>query len=75
MQNGGQQASGAQAGGLTRDGNLSQDRMGKPGDPNDWVLRAAEMRTAEAEAAPGGDRQAGDDGAASGEPAEQPALQ
>ena len=75
MRNGGQQAGGAQAGGLTRDGNLSQDRMGKPGDPNDWVLRAAEMRTAEADDAPGGDRQAGDDGAASGEPAEQPALQ
>jgi hypothetical protein len=49
--------------------------MGKPGDPNDWVLRAAEMRTAEADAAAGGDRQAGDDGAASGAPVEQPALQ
>ncbi|MBK1697516.1 DUF2066 domain-containing protein [Rhodovibrio salinarum] len=52
-QNAGQNAEqGARAEGtgtLTSDGSLGPDRMGQAQDPNDWVLRAAEMRTAAAD--------------------------
>jgi len=76
-QDGNRQADGAWmgAGELTRDGSQSQDRMGQAGDPNDWVLRAAEMRTAEADGGQGDGRRPAGDGAATGEPAEQPAQQ
>ncbi|MDZ7712620.1 MAG: hypothetical protein U5L06_05715 [Rhodovibrio sp.] len=60
---------------MTRDGSHSQDRMAQAGDPNDWVLRAAEMRTAEADGGQGDGRQPAGDGAATGAPAEQPAPQ
>jgi hypothetical protein len=53
---------GDSAGGLTSDGSLAPDRTGQPHDPNDWVLRAAEMAADAAAPAPQ-DGQAGGRGA------------
>ncbi|WP_200341178.1 DUF2066 domain-containing protein [Rhodovibrio sodomensis] len=67
-------------GDLTSDGSLGPDRMGEADDPNDWILRAAEMRAAASHAGQGASQptegaQPTEGTQAADGPSEQPAAQ